>query len=55
MLVSQDEQDGSEVRIEETRAEIQEALDRVHELVSEAKRDLGAGITPLRRQSRRRN
>ena len=39
--MTQDDQDESEVRIEETRAEIQEALDRVHELVSEAKRNLG--------------
>lgn len=41
MRVSDNQQDESEVRIEETRAEIQEALDRVHELVSEAKRNLG--------------
>lgn len=39
--MSQDDQEESDVRIEETRAEIQEALGRVHDLVSEARRNLG--------------
>lgn len=53
--MQQDDQDQSDVRIEETRAEIQEAFDRVNELVSEAKRNLGAGVTLLRREALERD
>lgn len=52
--MSHSHQDESEVRIEETRAEIQEALGRVHELVSEAKRNLGS-VTLLSREALERD